>query len=166
MNINKSIVAKFTTTLVTKTALIIAMLLPLNNALAGHHKSSLNIQPSSHSVNDTVAKLSMIIKDKDLNIFTTIDHQLNAKNAGLTMKGSQVIIFGNPKIGSQLMNCSATSAIDLPLKFLVYEDNDGQVNIAYNEMKHLKKRHGIEGCDEVIEKVTGALANMSKAAAN
>lgn len=162
MNKEKSTVAKF----MAKFALIIVMALPFGNVFAGHHKASLQVLPSSHSVSDTVAKLSAIIEEKNLNIFSVIDHQNNAEKAGLEMNASQVIIFGNPKVGTQLMNCSATSAIDLPLKFLVYEDKAGQVNIAYNDMKHIKKRHEIEGCDEVIKNVNGALANISKAAAN
>jgi uncharacterized protein (DUF302 family) len=75
-----------------------------------------------------------------------------------------VVIFGNPKVGTPLMQCAQSVAIDLPQKALVWEDSDGTVWLGYNDPDYLKQRHSIEGCDQVIEKVKGALAGFAKAA--
>ena len=119
---------------------------------------------SSHSVEATADKLEQALMSKGMTVFARIDHANGAANAGLSLKPTELVIFGNPKVGTPLMNCERSVAIDLPQKMLVWEDDSGQVWVAYNDPEHLKARHGLEGCDEVLKKVSGALGNFAGAA--
>ena len=83
---------------------------------------------SHHSVDDTVAKIEAILHEKNIKIFTIIDHSGEAKLAGLEMHPTKVVIFGNPKGGTPLMLAAPSVAIDLPLKLLVWEDGEGYFN--------------------------------------
>jgi uncharacterized protein (DUF302 family) len=96
---------------------------------------------STRSVDDTVAKIEAILKEKSVKIFTIIDHSGEAKQAGLEMHPTKVVIFGNPKGGTPLMLAAPTTAIDLPLKLLVWEDGEGKVWITYNTPQYLQQRH-------------------------
>jgi uncharacterized protein (DUF302 family) len=75
------------------------------------------------------------------------------------------MIFGNPKVGSPLMKCQQSAAIDLPQKALIWEDDNDRVWISYNDPRYLEKRHNISGCEEVITKIEKALAGITKSAA-
>ncbi len=119
---------------------------------------------SAHSVVDTADKLEGILKSKGMSVFGRINHAAGAEKAGLTLKPTEVVIFGNPKVGTPLMNCERTIAIDLPQKALIWEDDSGEVWLAYNDPAELAKRHDVKGCEAAIEKVTGALANFAAAA--
>ena len=120
--------------------------------------------PSPHSVSATLDKLEMALKSKGMTVFTRINHAGNADAAGLSLRPTEVLIFGNPKIGTPLMNCSQSIAIDLPQKMLAWQDEAGDVYLGYNAPEYLKSRHASSGCDAVFEKVAGALANFAKAA--
>jgi len=119
---------------------------------------------SPHSVAMTLDKLTMVLESKGMKIFTRIDHAAGAAGVDLPLRATQVLIFGNPKIGTPLMTCAQSVALDLPQKMLAWEAEDGQVYLGYNDPMYLKTRHGIEGCDPVLEKVAGALGNFAKAA--
>ena len=82
----------------------------------------------------------------------------------MSLRPTEVVIFGNPKVGTPLMNCAQSVAIDLPQKALIWQDEAGEVWLAYNDPAYLAGRHKIEGCDEVLKKVSGALANFAAAA--
>lgn len=122
---------------------------------------------SPHSVADTAIKLERILAEKGMTVFGRIDHAEGAQAAGLELRPTQVVIFGNPKVGTPLMHCAQSVAIDLPQKMLVWQDEDGQVWLGYNDPQYLKERHGIEGdkCDEVLARIEGALGNVARAAA-
>jgi uncharacterized protein (DUF302 family) len=80
------------------------------------------------------------------------------------MRETELIIFGNPKVGSPLMKCQQSVAIDLPQKALIWEDDESKVWISYNDPRYLEKRHNISGCDEVISKIDKALSGITRAA--
>lgn len=120
---------------------------------------------SHYSVKETADRFESLIKKKGLTLFTRIDHQKNAAGVDLTLNASEVIIFGNPKIGTPLMQCSELVAIDLPQKVLIREDNDKKVWLSYNDPEYLKERHQVKGCEPIFEKIAGALKGLSKAAA-
>jgi len=120
---------------------------------------------SNHSVAKTADRLEKIIQKKGMTLFARIDHTAGAKKAGKQLAPTQVLVFGNPKIGSVLMACSQSMGIDLPQKMLVYKDAKSQVWLAYNAPKYLAKRHGTRGCGAVLTKVQKALAGFAKAAA-
>ncbi|PCM43993.1 DUF302 domain-containing protein [Marinobacter sp. ANT_B65] len=119
---------------------------------------------SNHSVAATADKLETVLSEKGMKVMNRIDHAAGAESAGLELRPTEVVIFGNPKVGSPLMQCAQSVAVDLPQKALVWEDESGQVWLGYNDPQYLKARHSIEGCDAVLEKVSNALANFAKAA--
>jgi uncharacterized protein (DUF302 family) len=99
-------------------------------------------RPSPHSVSETIQRLSALLKSKGVAIFALIDHSGEAEKAGLKMRPTQLLIFGNPKGGTPLMLAAPSTAIDLPLKALVWEDADGKVWLSYNSPDYLQQRHG------------------------
>ena len=119
---------------------------------------------SSHAVKKTADRLETALKEKGMTIFARINHSEGAKKVGIDLPATELIIFGNPKVGSPLMNCNRTVGIDLPQKALIWKDENGQVWLTYNAPKYLAKRHDLNECMEVIEKVEKALSNFSKAA--
>jgi uncharacterized protein (DUF302 family) len=119
---------------------------------------------SPYSVEDTAKRFEQVISAKGMKIFQRIRHSDAAAAVGVPLKPTQLIIFGNPKVGSPLMKCAPTVAIDLPQKALVWQDADGKVWIGYNDPEWLKQRHDIQGCDQVLDKVSGALAKLTAAA--
>ena len=100
-------------------------------------------KPSKHSVEQTVEALSNILKSKGVAVFALIDHSGEAEKVGLKMRPTKLLIFGNPKAGTPLMLASPSSAIDLPLKLLVWEDAQGKVWVSYNSPEYLRERHGL-----------------------
>ena len=120
---------------------------------------------SSHDVKITADRLENILRTKGMRVFIRINHTEGAEKVGKKLRPTEVIIFGNPKVGTPLMQCSQSVAIDLPQKALIWKDEAGQVWLSYNDPKYLAKRHGIKECTEVIKKIEGALGNFAKAAA-
>jgi uncharacterized protein (DUF302 family) len=94
-----------------------------------------------------------LLQAQGLAIFCRIDHSGEAEKAGLKMPATQVIIFGSPKGGTPLMIASPTVAIDLPLKALIWEDEDSKVWVSYNSPEYLKQRHNIPG--ELLKNIAG-----------
>ena len=119
---------------------------------------------STHSVKDTADRLVKALEAKGMTVFIRIDHAAGAKKAGLSLPPTELVIFGNPKVGTPLMQCSRSVAIDLPQKALIWEDDQGQVWLTYNDPAYLAGRHAITGCEAVLEKVGGALRNFAAAA--
>src|SRR5438094_9479846 len=98
---------------------------------------------SSHSVDETVEKLKGILQAKGIALFALVDHSGAAIKAGIKMRPTKLLIFGNPKAGTPVMLAAPSSAIDLPLKILVWEDARGRVWLSYNDPAYLQRRHGI-----------------------
>ncbi len=119
---------------------------------------------SDHSVSATADKLESLLKQKGMTVMNRISHSDGASGVGLELRPTELVIFGNPKVGTPLMQCAQSVAIDLPQKALIWEDSEGVVWLGYNDPEYLKQRHNIEGCDEATEKVKGALAGFAKAA--
>jgi uncharacterized protein (DUF302 family) len=99
--------------------------------------------PSSHSVDDTVDRLTKILESKGIQVFALIDHSGGAEKAGMHMPPTKLLIFGNPKGGTPVMLAAPSAAIDLPLKILVWEDTRGKTWVSYNAPAYLQQRHGI-----------------------
>ncbi len=98
---------------------------------------------SPYSVPETVDRLEKLIVQKGLTVFGRIDHSGAAAAVGLAMPPAQVLIFGSPKSGTPLMVAAPTSAIDLPLKVLAWEDAEGQIRLSFNSADYLQHRHNI-----------------------
>jgi uncharacterized protein (DUF302 family) len=119
---------------------------------------------SAHSVKDTADRLEKALTNKGMTVFIRIDHAAGAKKVGLALPPTELVIFGNPKVGTPMMQCSRSVAIDLPQKALIWEDDQAQVWLTYNDPAYLATRHAITGCEAVLEKVGGALKNFAAAA--
>jgi len=118
--------------------------------------------PSRYSVPETLARLQSILKEKGITVFALIDHSGEAAKAGLSMRPTQLLIFGSPKGGTPLMVAAPRLAIDLPLKALAWEDEKSQVRLSYNSPEDLQERHGFPA--ELLKNIAGIGALIQKAA--
>ena len=119
-------------------------------------------KPSPHAPKDSLDRLEKILEAKGITVFARIDHAAGAAKVGETLPETEVLIFGNPKMGTPLMQATPSMAIDLPLKVLAWRDDKGSW-IAYNEPKWMAKRHGNE-VEKVITTMTGVLDTLTNAA--
>ena len=97
----------------------------------------------NHSVEETVEKLKEALQAKGITLFALIDHSGEAAKAGMKMRPTKLLIFGSPKAGTPVMLAAPTSAIDLPLKILIWEDAQGKVWVTYNSPAYLQERHNL-----------------------
>ena len=118
-------------------------------------------QPSHHSVDETIEKLKKLLEAKNVKIFALVDHSGEAEKAGMKMRPTKLLIFGNPKAGTPLMIASPSIALDLPLKMLVAEDTNGKVWISYNDAEYLRARHNL--AKEFVQTLSAARALAAKA---
>jgi len=118
-------------------------------------------KPSNHSVDQTVEKLQGILQAKGVRLFALVDHSGEAEKAGLKMRPTKLLIFGNPKADTPVMVAAPSAAIDLPLKILVWEDAQGKVWASYNSPSYLQQRHGIP--QELLQNISVAEALAAKA---
>jgi uncharacterized protein (DUF302 family)/uncharacterized membrane protein YidH (DUF202 family) len=118
--------------------------------------------PSNYSVDQTVEKLRGILQVKAVTLFALVDHSGEAERVGMKMRPTKLLIFGSPKAGTPLMLAAPTSAIDLPLKILIWEDANGKVWVSYNAPSYLQGRHGIP--DELLQNIAVVETLAAKAA--
>jgi uncharacterized protein (DUF302 family) len=100
-------------------------------------------KPSKYSVEETLERLKRTLEAKEATVFALVDHSGEAEKAGLKMRPTKLVIFGSPKAGTPLMLAAPSSAIDLPLKILIWEDGEGKVWVSYNSPAYLQERHGL-----------------------
>jgi uncharacterized protein (DUF302 family) len=117
---------------------------------------------SHHSVEDTVDRLEQILRTKNITLFAVIDHSGEAAKVGMTMRPTKLLIFGNPAAGTPLMLAARSVAIDLPLKLLVSEDDNGLVWISYNDPSYLQARHRLP--PDLMQNIAGVETIATKAA--
>jgi uncharacterized protein (DUF302 family) len=115
---------------------------------------------------ETMDRLEAEIRAHGMTVFARIDHAAGAAEVGLTLPPTELIIFGNARGGTPLMQSVQTVGIDLPLKALVWEDTAGETWISYNEPSWIAQRHSVANAEPVVSKMAAALSAMSKAAAN
>jgi len=123
----------------------------------------INVQ-SDFSVEETTDRLENILNEKGMTIFNQINHSDAAQKVGVDLRETRLIIFGNPKVGSPLMQCQQSVAIDLPQKAIIWEDDKSKVWISYNDPRYLEKRHNISGCEEILVKIEKALSGITNTA--
>ena len=117
---------------------------------------------SSFGPEETMKRLEAEVTAKGLTIFAHVDHAAAAAAAGLPLRPTDLIIFGNARGGTPLMQQSQTSGIDLPLKALVWQDEAGTTFLSYNDPAYMTRRHGIgDAAKPVIEAMSGALKEMA-----
>ena len=116
---------------------------------------------SANSVDTTVEKLTSILKAKGLTVFDVVDHKKGAESASMELRPTTLIIFGNPIVGTKLIKCDQTVGVDLPMKFLVWQDDAGKNWIGYFKPSLLVNKYTLDDCKAVLEKMDGALAKFS-----
>ncbi len=119
---------------------------------------------SAFSVDETMNNLEATIEEQGLIVVARIDHAANAEGSGLELRPTQLLIFGNPAIGTQLMQAEQSVGIDLPQKFLAWETEDGTVYLGWNDPSLLAERHGLDGQDDVLDQVSMALETLAESA--
>jgi len=120
---------------------------------------------SMHSVTVTIDRLANIVKKKGITVALRWNHSAKANKLGIKMRPTELLIFGNPKLGSHIMTSEQTAAIDMPLKAIAWKDASGQVWLGYNDPAYIARRHHITDRDEVVGKISKALAAMTAKAA-
>jgi uncharacterized protein (DUF302 family) len=120
---------------------------------------------SAHSVHATVNRLGPMLEQGGMKVFDRIDHADGAQAAGMTLRPTTLFIFGNPKGGTPWIQCSQSTGIDLPLKMLVWEDEQGDVWITYNDPAYIAARHDISDCGDIVAKTQDALQGFARQAA-
>jgi uncharacterized protein (DUF302 family) len=126
--------------------------------------SELVTLPSAHGVSETVERLKSLLAQKKIQVFAHIDHAAGAKQVGLSLRPTQVLIFGNPQAGTPLMQSQQTIGLDLPLRVLVWEDEAGKVWLSYRRPELLAQRHHIAGRDNAVKAMDTGLAALAHAA--
>lgn len=121
---------------------------------------------SQFSVKETADRFESIVEKKGLTLFSRINHQKNAANVNLPLRETEVILFGNPKVGTPLMQCAQQVAIDLPQKVLVWKDAENNVWVSYNNPYYLQARHAMKGCGNTIAKISTVLKTLTNLAAS
>ncbi|RKF48631.1 DUF302 domain-containing protein [Paraburkholderia fungorum] len=119
--------------------------------------------PTQRTVEQAADALASLIEAKQIILFARIDFAADAQRAGLAMPPSQLLVFGNPRAGTPLMQAVPRAALDLPLKVLVWQDNDGLVWLSYNATSYLQARHGAPA--ELMKPIDGIGALVQAAAA-
>ena len=119
---------------------------------------------SNYSVKETLDRLEGVLKEKGITIALRWSHSDNGNKVGIPLRPTELLIFGNPKLGTNMFTSKQTAGIDFPMKALAWEDEKGQVWLTYNDPAYLAKRHGITDRDEVVKKMNGALDKFSSAA--
>ena len=121
--------------------------------------------PSSRGPKDTMDRLEAEVKAKGLTVFVRVDHAAGAADVGLSLRPTELLIFGNAKGGTPLMQAIQTIGVDLPLKALVWQDATGKTWLSYNDPGWLAKRHGLgHEVDATVSALTAALNALAKAA--
>ena len=112
------------------------------------------------SVDKTIENIKYIVKKKGFGVFAVINHKGNAKAVEMKLRESKMIVFGNPKIGTKLMQEDITIGLDLPLRVLVYKDSDGKVKMAYRDGDWIAQHHIVQA-PQLIKKVNMGLDNLT-----
>jgi uncharacterized protein (DUF302 family) len=116
---------------------------------------------SAYDVRTTADRLEQELHKKGMTIFTRINHAEDAEKVGKQLPPTELIIFGNPNVGTPLMQCSQSIAIDLPQKALIWKSKDGQVWYTYNDPGYLAKRHHLSDCKEILRNISGSLDRLA-----
>lgn len=119
---------------------------------------------SAHSVSETIDRLAAIVEEKGATVFARIDHATGAASIGQEMRPTEVLIFGNPKLGTPIIQADPLAGLDLPIRMLAFEDEDGRVWLVYRRIGAITDRHGITGQAEAEAAIAKAMKALGRAA--
>lgn len=123
--------------------------------------NGLIVKKSPHSVSETLDRWAALLKKKKIRVFARVSHSENAKGVGLKLRPTELLIFGNPKLGTHYFTANQEAGIDLPMKAMAWQDKNGQTWLAYNDPSYVAKRHHVKNRDAITKKMKGALEKMS-----
>jgi uncharacterized protein (DUF302 family) len=127
-------------------------------------KADLVTLPSAHGASATVDRLKSLLGEKKIQVFADIDHAAAAKQVGLTLRPTRVVIFGNPQAGTPLMQSRQTIGLDLPLRILIWEDEAKKVWLTYRRPSLLAEQHQVAGQDKAVKALDDGLEALARAA--
>ena len=130
------------------------------------HIEGLTTIASDFGPRETMDRLETEIRTKGMEVFARIDHAAGAAEVGLNLRPTELIIFGNARGGTPLMQSEQTIGIDLPLKALVWEDAAGKTWISYSDLSWIARRHGVRNAEQLVSKIRTALSAMARKTAN
>jgi uncharacterized protein (DUF302 family) len=130
------------------------------------HIDGLTTIASSFGPKETMDRLEAEIRAQRMTVFARIDHAAGAAEVGLTLAPTELIIFGNARGGTPLMQSVQTVGIDLPLKVLVWQDTAGKTWLSYNEPSWIAQRHSVANAEQVVSKMAAALSALARTAGN
>lgn len=128
------------------------------------NENGLISKKSHHSVKETLDRLEAALKNKGIGVALRWSHDEKGKSVGIPLRPTELLMFGNPKLGTHMFTSKQTAGIDLPLKALAWEDEKGQVWLTYNDPAYIASRHNIKDRAEILKKMSGALDKLSTAA--
>jgi len=147
-----------------RSVLVLIMALAFIPGVWADENNGLISKKSPHSVKKTLGRLEKILRNKGITIVKRWSHDKGGKKAGIPLRPTELLIFGNPKLGTHFFTSKQTAGIDLPMKALAWRDEEGQVWLTYNDPYYIAKRHGIDNRNEVAKKMSEALDKMTNAA--
>jgi uncharacterized protein (DUF302 family) len=121
-------------------------------------------KPSAHSVSVTIDRLAAAVEGAGAKVFARIDHAKGAASVDMDLRPTQMLMFGNPKLGTPAMLQAQSIGLDLPLRVVAYEDADGKVFVAYHAPAELTEDHNIASDAAILKKMTGALDKLTNKA--
>jgi uncharacterized protein (DUF302 family) len=136
----------------------------ISTGALAHNESGIEHVMTESDFATVVEQLHGALDDKGLTLMITVNHAENAANNDMTLPPTTTFIFGNPKVGTPMMQCLGSVALDLPQKMLVRDTDDG-VRIEWNDPHYLAERHGLQACDLPLDKVADVLRDVAQSAA-
>lgn len=143
---------------------IAALILAFSTLAAAGAKNGIANLKSAHDVKTTVERLEKAINKRGMHVVAKIDHTQAAADAGMKLRPTVLVLFAHPKLDTQLMLCSQTTALDLPQKMLIQQDKNGEVWVSYNIAQYLNERHGLDACVPLLKQNTMTLHILAMAA--
>lgn len=144
--------------------LVLATILT-TSAATGTARAEMVRVKSAHTVAATTDRLAKIVAARGLRVFARIDHAAGARKAGLRLRPMVLLLFGNPKLGTPLLQAAPTMGLDLPLKMLIWQDRSGTVWVGYDLTHRLARGRGLKPGHPVVMRITRTLAAFARAAA-
>jgi len=141
---------------------ILVFILSFSMVQIVHAQEGLISLASPFGALETFTRAENIVSESGFTVFARIDHAAGAERVGQNLRPTMLLIFGNPQGGTPFMQCAQTVGIDLPVKFLVWQDENAQVFLSYNDPAYLAERHDVANCP-VAQNMSAALAGLSQA---
>ncbi|MEM7545553.1 MAG: DUF302 domain-containing protein [Pseudomonadota bacterium] len=141
---------------------LVLFILPVAAHAAGHAtEGGVVTIKSAHSVSETIDRLAAAVEGAGAKVFARVDHAAGAESVGEALRPTEMLMFGNPKMGTPAMQASQTMGMDLPLRAVAWEDETGVVHLSYTDPAAIADRHGIPADHPAIAAMTGALGKLT-----